>query len=304
MSWVVPVARRWPEDWSARVIDVTVALFSTAAAVALHSEVIAARGQGELLSPALAVAVVHGSAVLFRRKIPLWVLAVMLASAWLYVLMGFPAYMLGPGLVFAMYSGGAGLPRRASSAALAVVEVNVIVLLLVGPSFPGLGSMVLYGGILASSWALGDLLRRWRTAAAEHARRADELAATREELAHYAVVEERRRIARELHDVVAHAMTVVAMHAGTDVALVDPTRNVLPSPGIGRWITRAVESSHSSKQAHMTRDDDCSTRVWSPVDSRPRHIRWSTLATTHFRVGYFVDGLEHVTVGESSSTGP
>ena len=36
----------------------------------------------------------------------------------------------------------------------------------------------------------------------------------REELARHAVTAERVRIARELHDVVAHSMTIVAMHAG------------------------------------------------------------------------------------------
>jgi signal transduction histidine kinase len=267
MRWVVPVARRWPEDWSARVIDVTVALFSTAAAVALHSEVVAARGQRELLTPALAVAMTYGSAVLFRRKSPLWVLAAMLVCAWLYVLMGLPAYMLGPGLVFAMYSGGAGLPRGPSSAALAVVEVNVIVLLLVGPSFPGLGSIVLYGGILASSWALGDLLRRWRTAAAEHARRADELAATREELAHYAVVEERRRIARELHDVVAHAMTVVAMHAGTGrlAATTDPTAATFSLHTIEKVSREAL--SEMRRLVTLLRDDSDEESYLSPTPS-------------------------------------
>ena len=41
-----------------------------------------------------------------------------------------------------------------------------------------------------------------------------ELQQAREELARHAVTAERMRIARELHDVVAHSMSIVAMHAG------------------------------------------------------------------------------------------
>jgi signal transduction histidine kinase len=51
-----------------------------------------------------------------------------------------------------------------------------------------------------------------------------ELEAAQHELARQAVTEERLRIARELHDVVAHSMSVVAVHAGTGrmVARADP----------------------------------------------------------------------------------
>jgi signal transduction histidine kinase len=226
-SWVTrlfSLSGRSPSNWTGRGIDVVIAVFSTGAAVALHLEVVSARGEVGLVTVALAVATIHGSAVLLRKKSPLWVLAVLMATAWLYVWLGFPAYMLGPATVFAMYSAAVQLPRRMSLAAAAIVVANMIALLGAGPGFPGLGSIVLYGGIIVFSWGLGDLVARWRRAAEEHARRADELAATREELAGYAVSEERRRIARELHDVVAHAMTVVAMHAGTGrvAAATDP----------------------------------------------------------------------------------
>jgi signal transduction histidine kinase len=127
--------------------------------------------------------------------------------------------------------------------------------------------VVLYGGILASSWALGDLLRRWRTAAAEHARRADELAATREELAHYAVVEERRRIARELHDVVAHAMTVVAMHAGTGrlAATTDPTAATSSLHTIEKVSREAL--SEMRRLVTLLRDESDEESYLSPTPS-------------------------------------
>jgi signal transduction histidine kinase len=68
---------------------------------------------------------------------------------------------------------------------------------------------------MAGAWFLGDVVRRWQVAAAAHAGRAEELERAREELARLAVTAERIRIARELHDVVAHSMSVIAMHAGS-----------------------------------------------------------------------------------------
>jgi signal transduction histidine kinase len=201
------VRKAWV-DWA---VDLTVAAFSATAAVVLHLEV----AGDSVLAAGLITSAVHGGAVLLRRRYPRGVLAVLAATAAFYVVLGFPVYMLGPAVLFAMYSAGAGLPGRRSAVAAAAMTAVVALLVLVGPAFPGLASVVFYSVLAGVAWWLGHLVQRSRTAAEEHARRADELAATREELARYAVSEERRRIARELHDVVAHSMTVVAMHAGT-----------------------------------------------------------------------------------------
>ena len=99
--------------------------------------------------------------------------------------------------------------------ALVIVELVMLILIFVGPSFPDYSSLALFAVLIGAAWFLGDVVRRWRTAAIQHERRAAELAAAREELALRAVSEERLRIARELHDVVAHSMTVVALQAGS-----------------------------------------------------------------------------------------
>ncbi len=61
--------------------------------------------------------------------------------------------------------------------------------------------------VLLCAWALGDSTRRW----AGHAQDAARDAAARAERA---VAGERTRLARELHDVVAHHMSVVALQTG------------------------------------------------------------------------------------------
>ena len=75
-------------------------------------------------------------------------------------------------------------------------------------------------------WGAGLALRRQRRQAAELRDLARQLEHEREERARAAVIEERTRIARELHDVVAHSVSVVAVQAdAAEAALArDPDR--------------------------------------------------------------------------------
>ena len=73
---------------------------------------------------------------------------------------------------------------------------------------------------------LGRALRRRRLATAELQGRAAQLGRDREERARAAVAEERGRIARELHDVIAHSMSVIVVQAGAAEQILahDPNR--------------------------------------------------------------------------------
>jgi signal transduction histidine kinase len=69
-------------------------------------------------------------------------------------------------------------------------------------------------GVLAAAWVLGRFAHNYRAYAARLEERTAELEQAREELARRAVADERLRLARELHDVVAHAMSVIAVQSG------------------------------------------------------------------------------------------
>jgi signal transduction histidine kinase len=68
--------------------------------------------------------------------------------------------------------------------------------------------------VFVIAWGPGVVAAGRRTYADELERKTVELEAARHALADQAVAQERSRIARELHDVVAHAMSVITVQAG------------------------------------------------------------------------------------------
>ena len=73
----------------------------------------------------------------------------------------------------------------------------------------------------ASSWALGDWARTRRRYAAAIEENARLQEADREERSRRAVQDERERIARELHDIVTHHVSVIVIQAGAGLTALD-----------------------------------------------------------------------------------
>ncbi len=72
-----------------------------------------------------------------------------------------------------------------------------------------------FGLVVAiASWTAGQGARRWRRQSQELAAALAAAEAGRDAMAELAVADERARIARELHDVVAHGVSVMVMQAG------------------------------------------------------------------------------------------
>ena len=197
------------------IVDVALAAIAVYAACILTAEILAASSSEASAAAAYTTAALHGATVAIRRLAPRAAVAVLLTTAGIYALaLDLPVFMLGPAVLFVAYAVGSRLSRQPAMITLGLIEFALVVLLAIGPSFPGWDSVVLFAGVVAGSWLLGFLARRWQTMAAENAQRANELEEARTELARSEVAAERLRIARELHDVVAHSMSVIAMHAG------------------------------------------------------------------------------------------
>ncbi|HEX3213467.1 MAG TPA: histidine kinase dimerization/phosphoacceptor domain-containing protein, partial [Actinomycetota bacterium] len=206
-----------------------------AALVAAFSLVALAYGRRDcdgLCEPggAAAVALVAGQSLplVWRRRYPLAVSLVTGLATAAYGLAPYPdlAMPIPLGGVIGMYSVAAWGSRAGALGAGAVAAAVVVVVMslprtdadLVDASFASLA--------LAGAWLLGDRARVQRALAAELAERARRLERERAVEAQRAVASERARIARELHDVVAHhvSMMVVQAEAGPVVTERDPGR--------------------------------------------------------------------------------
>jgi signal transduction histidine kinase len=171
----------------------------------------------------------------WRRRTPLVVLCAVVGSAVLsgVVLGNFLSWEPLVAFIAAMYSVGAHGDRRRAVAGLAVAYAALLPAEL-ARAFArdrsvDLGFLV----VLGAAWTIGRALRRWRLEAFELGNRASRLEREREQQARAAVAEERARIARELHDVVAHCVSVIVIQAqGADRALEgeqQPVREALGS---------------------------------------------------------------------------
>ncbi|MEV7008685.1 sensor histidine kinase [Streptosporangium sp. NPDC051022] len=150
--------------------------------------------------------VVLGLTAAARRVWPLTTLAVVLVvsalGVWAHALI---TLFLVWG--FVLYTVGTSAPMRRSLVAFAAAVVAAAALVLLSHEPNVIASAALVGLswlTIASAWALGLAMRERRL----YARRSVE------QHARLAVAEERVRIARELHDVVAHSLSLIAMKSG------------------------------------------------------------------------------------------
>lgn len=110
-------------------------------------------------------------------------------------------------LALVNYSNAAyGRPRLRIVGLLAVAAGTAAVNVLV-PQGRQSGEILFSAFVVAGTWLVGDLVR-------QRQRRVELVEASREQWARAAVAEERERIARELHDVVAHSVSLMGVQAG------------------------------------------------------------------------------------------
>ncbi len=190
-----------------------------------------------------------------RRRWPVPVFFVVLAASVAYGALG-PKVSSATGATYALYTVAVQADRTWSLIALAAVEAGVAVnAALAATGKDSVMSDAFTALVQLTVWIAADGIRRRRAYSAS----------LRERSLREALSEQRLQIARELHDIVSHAMSVVAVQAGVGSHLI-ATR-----PDEAAKSLRAIEAtaraalSETRSLLSVIRDDDYDLASRSPV---------------------------------------
>lgn len=162
------------------------------------------------------VALVLGGALplLVRRRAPVPVLAVTTLAFGSYHRLGYapPPLPLAP--IVALYTVAVEVTAMTALVASAALVLGILALSLTQQGPLTDDEYLAYGVAVAAAWALGGNVRVKLLSASVTAARADQLLAENAREAAAALALERARIARELHDVVTHHVSLMVRLAG------------------------------------------------------------------------------------------
>jgi signal transduction histidine kinase len=179
-------------------------------------------GQRSLDVGGVAVIVVAAASLAARRRAPVAVLAVVTGALVVYAVRNYAGGPVYATFFIALHAMATSLERRrAVPVAAAAIGVACLTMLLRGGgAHTGWVFLVLVGwGAAVVLWAEAARNRRAYLAGLED--RARRLEETREEEARRRVAEERLRIARDVHDVVAHSLASISVQSGVAAHVLD-----------------------------------------------------------------------------------
>lgn len=221
-------------------------------------------GAANLVGPQWANAAAYGAAsllLLARRRRPLAVLVGLCAVLSAEVIVFGASESLGallPVLV-GVYSVAAYGARRQMIAGGVAATAWIVIHSLRDPALSGAGDMLggaAFAVLLPLAWLLGDYAKTRRLYLAELADRVRRAEQEQDERARRAMAEERARIAREVHDVIAHGLAVMVRQAEAGELRFesDPTRARATFPVIADTGRQAL--SEVRRLVVLLRSDD------------------------------------------------
>ncbi|WP_433515311.1 sensor histidine kinase [Nonomuraea sp. CA-143628] len=244
--------------------DVLVALFITVmqvqGTIVRNAGEVVQRPLSDLGNLGYVLLVVSGVVVVVRRRWPVPVFVTAALVSLVYYGLDFPDGPGWLGLFVALYTVTAyGEGRRSLMIAGVGTSVLAIGWLVAAADIEpraAIGWVYFRIGASVMSAALGESVRSRQVIAAEAQQRAELAERTREEEARARVDAERLRIAREVHDTVAHAIAIINVQSGVTAHVLDR------KPEVAREALRAIEQTSSRALREMRailgvlRDDD------------------------------------------------
>jgi signal transduction histidine kinase len=202
-------------------VDVTVGVAAALVTVNGHWDKVAPWLPHGVIVP---LAVGQGIVLLARRRAPMAVLAAVTLLAVFLLAIGYPSGSASVGTWCAAYAlgfygrGGEGaeLARTLRGAAAVLIAAFAFSVAASAPGArdqSGAWASFSLGALVAACWVLGYALRTRRDYVAELRDRAARLEAAEGERAARAVMDERLRIARELHDVIGHSISLITIQS-------------------------------------------------------------------------------------------
>ena len=238
--------------WNQDLADVGMAL-----ALAFFALSTAVRDHYRLDPVSVALLLLQTLPIAFRRRNPMRILVITGSAITLYSLLGYlGANGLGDsngayGVVVAFYTVAAHEPRRRAIVAAGVTAACVLISFAAYAAFDSISGWTANMSVTYLSfglaWLIGDNLRVRRAYTKQLEDRAAQLEREREEKAEQAVTDERARIARELHDVVAHYVSVMVVQSAGARRIADK------DPAAAKGALEAVEAAGRTALAEMRR---------------------------------------------------
>ena len=209
---------------SANPLFVDAAIASGLTALAVFSFAVGAPDLGPSNALNLTLILLQTVPLFVRRRFPVSVLLVVAGALYAQLLILPAGAMLNAvvGLLVALYTVGERLERAPSFALTVLVAAVLGILMFRLNGFPdGLQPFIQTMFFVFAAWYVGDAsrLRRLYTGAVEEQARL--LRLERAEHDRRAILEERERIARELHDAVTHHVSVIVIQAGGALRALD-----------------------------------------------------------------------------------
>ncbi|MGW4643676.1 sensor histidine kinase [Sphaerisporangium sp. NPDC004334] len=196
----------------------------SAATVVVNAAGAPTAGSGPTRSPdalSLVLITLTCAAVAPRRRWPLVLLCLAELPQVALAALDYDAGLTGLVSLILLYTVAAYRGLALSLAAAAVVSFSHLTSMLLGADTGGWGQQTFVVVVALTVWVVGRSIRLRRAYLAELVDRAERLERAREADTRAARAEERSRIARELHDVVAHHVSVMTVQAAAARKVLD-----------------------------------------------------------------------------------